>query len=110
MVALKRKIIWDSRAIDSIKSIFIFLKYKASLKVANQVRDKILREVRALTLIPEKNPKEPYLADLSGDFRFKLVWNYKIIFEVLPDRILILDIFHTSRNPIKISAEDSNPN
>ncbi|MFN4000234.1 type II toxin-antitoxin system RelE/ParE family toxin [Algoriphagus sp.] len=83
------------------------MKFKASLKVANQVRDKILKEVKSLSSLPKKHPIEPYLSDLSGDFRFKLVWNYKIIFEVLPDRILILDIFHTSRNPVKISSKDS---
>ena len=109
MVASKRKILWDSKAIDSLKSIFFYLKFKASLIVVNQVRDKILNEVKSLNSFPEKYPKEPNLLNLKGDFRFKLVWNYKIIFEVLPDRILILDIFHTSRNPIKISQKDSKP-
>lgn len=105
MVTPKRKILWDSKAVDSLKSIFLYLKFRASLNVANRVRDKILKEVKTLPSFPYKSPKEQYLGDLNGDFRFKLVWNYKIIFEVLPDRILILDIFHTSRNPVDISLD-----
>jgi plasmid stabilization system protein ParE len=53
--------------------------------------------------MPRKYQKEPNLADIAGEFRYLIVWSYKIIFEIEEDRILILMIFHTSRNPEQIS-------
>ena len=50
-------------------------------------------------IFPEKFEKEPVLKDEPGNYRYKVVWSYKIIYEVTTEAIYILDIFHTSRNP-----------
>ncbi len=52
--------------------------------------------------MPLKHPKELLLEDLSIEFRYVLAWDYKIIYEILDNKIVIIDIFHTSRNPIDI--------
>ena len=35
----------------------------------------------------------------SGDIRFKAIWSYKIVYEITSDTVIILDVFHTSRDP-----------
>ncbi|MBN7813177.1 type II toxin-antitoxin system RelE/ParE family toxin [Algoriphagus sp. H41] len=82
--------------------MFFFLRFRASLETATKVRDRIVREVRSLVPFPQKGSLEPCLENFEGEFRFKIVWSYKIIYEVKEDRINVLDIFHTSRNPSDI--------
>lgn len=100
------KIKWDTKAVDSLKAIYDFYKNAASIAVANKVKTKILKEIKGIVFFPEKLPQEPNLKELNGDFRFKLVWNCKVIFELKDQEILMLDIFHTSRNPKKIKSKD----
>ena len=49
--------------------------------------------------MPHKYVEDPFLKDEPGDIRFKVIWNYKIVYEITQDRVIILDIFHTSRDP-----------
>ncbi len=101
----ERGIFWDVRAKESLKNIFYYLKSKASVDTATRVRNKLIQEVKSIVLFPEKGALEPNLKTLEGEFRFKIVWSYKIIYEVRSERIYILDIFHTSRNPVDIKKE-----
>lgn len=102
MVKKKSKIIWDDEAKRSLRSIYDYLKNKESITVAKTVTTKIIKQTKALNQFPEKFAEEPCLKKELGNFRFKVVWSYKIIYEVTPDAIFILDIFHTSRNPVNI--------
>jgi predicted nucleic acid-binding protein len=43
-----------------------------------------------------------HIVNLERNNRFKVVWSYKIIYEVTDKAIYILDIFHTSRDPSNI--------
>lgn len=105
MVKKKSKIIWDNEAKRSLRSIYDYLKNKESITVAKKVTTAVVKQTKELNKFPEKFSKEPYLKKELGNFRFKVVWSYKIIYEVTPDVIYILDIFHTSRNPVKISKK-----
>jgi plasmid stabilization system protein ParE len=66
------------------------------------VRTAILKETQTFIIFPEKFQEEPYLKDEPGNYRSKVIWSYKIIYEVTPKAILILDIYHTSRDPSNI--------
>ena len=106
MVKLRhRKIVWDNEAKHSLRSIYEYIKNKESPTVAKRVRGKIIEQVKTIASFPEKFQREPFLKDEPGDYRYKVIWSYKIIYETTPSTIFILDIFHTSRNPsnIKIS-------
>ncbi len=105
MVKKKSKIIWDDEAKRSLRSIYDYLKNKESITVAKKVATTIVKETRTLNQFSDKFSEEPYLKKEPENFRFKVVWSYKIIYEVTPDAIFILDIFHTSRNPVNISKK-----
>jgi plasmid stabilization system protein ParE len=50
--------------------------------------------------MPSKFAKEEYLKEEGGDIRFKSIWSYKIVYETMEEHVVILDVFHTSRDPI----------
>ncbi len=53
--------------------------------------------------MPSKFSKEEYLRDEGGDIRFKTIWSYKLVYEITEEYVVILDIFHTSRDPANLT-------
>ena len=49
--------------------------------------------------MPHKYTEDPFLKDEPGDNRFKVIWSYKLVYEVTEELVIILDVFHTSRDP-----------
>lgn len=104
MVKGKLKVIWDNEAKEALKSIYNYIKNRQSVAVARKVRGEIVSQARALINFPGKFEHEHYLKDENGNFRYKVIWSYKIIYEVTSDAIYVLDIFHTNRDPSNIKA------
>lgn len=102
MVNKEIKIIWDDEAKRSLRSIFNYIKNKESVRVAKKVKNEIVALTKELVIFPEKFEKEPVLKDEPENYRYKVIWSYKIIYEVTDEAIYILDIFHTSRDPFRI--------
>lgn len=104
MVKRKWVIIWDNEAKYSLKEIYKYIKKKESIAVARKVKGGIVAKVKNLKIFPEKYSEEEYAVDESGNILSVSIWSYKIIYEVEPPKILILDIFHTSRYPGRITG------
>lgn len=102
MVKRKLKIIWDNEAKKSLQNIYNYIKGRESIEAAKKVRNKIFTQAKTLQDFPEKFEREHHLEDEVGNFRYKVIWSYKIIYEVTEESIFILDIFHTSRDPSEI--------
>jgi plasmid stabilization system protein ParE len=75
---------------------------KDSLDAARYVKKELVKLAHSLSGFPEKYSKEEYLADEPENYRSISKWNYKIIYEVTNDCLIIVDVFHTSQNPSKI--------
>jgi plasmid stabilization system protein ParE len=99
MVAKKLKIVWSPLAKKSLRDIFEYIKVRQSINQATIVRDEIIVKVDSLTDFPEKFQIDPYLADEPEKVRHAVIWSYKVLYEVQNTKIVILEIFHTSRNP-----------
>lgn len=99
------KIIWDDEAKNSLRSIYDYIKSRESVSMALRVKKEIIKQVKSLATFPEKFAREPHFSADSGNIRFKVIWSYKIIYEITDGYILILDIFHTSRNPTEIETD-----
>ncbi|UII19595.1 type II toxin-antitoxin system RelE/ParE family toxin [Fulvivirga ligni] len=100
----KLKIIWDDEAKFALRHIYKYLKKRESADVARKVRNKIVSGVKKLNVFPEKFEQEPVLLQELGNYRYKVIWSYKIIYEVTKEAVYIVDIFHTSRNPSNIKG------
>ena len=101
MVKKIYEVVWIPEALTALKDIFEFIK-KDSPPAAIKVKQKIILKAKSLKKQPQLHSIEHYLALSKGDFRFVLVYSYKVIFEIAESRVVILDIFHTSRNPVEI--------
>ena len=104
MVENKLRTVWNNEAKYALKNIYNYIKKKESAERAKKVRDEIVGSAKDLNVFPAKFVEDPYLKDELGNYRFKVIWSYKIIYEVTPDKIIVLDVFHTSRDPSNIST------
>lgn len=102
------EIIWSNFAIENLKAIFNYYKDRASTKVAHKIRQQILEATKQLFHHPESGQREFYLEKLNKDHRYILSGNYKIIYRVEKNSILINDVFDVRQNPTKILAKDRN--
>jgi plasmid stabilization system protein ParE len=103
MVKQDFKVIWDDEAKASLRRIYNYIKRRESVDQANKVRNEIRDLCRNLGFMPSKFSREEYLKDVGGEIRFKTLWSYKVIYEVTTEYVVILDIFHTSRDPLHIT-------
>ena len=97
------RIIWTAFAIDTLKSIVEYHKEVASLKVAGKIRKEIFSSTRHLLKYPHSGQTELLLTDLNENYRYILSGNYKVIYKVNKNDIVITDIFDTRQNPTKIN-------
>lgn len=104
MVERKYPVIWEDEAKDSLRRIYHYIKNRESIKQAKKVRNAITELAGSLGFLPRKFAKDPFLETETGEFRFKVIWSYKIVYEVTEKEVIILDIFHTSRNPQEIKT------
>jgi plasmid stabilization system protein ParE len=100
----KLPILWDRLAKDSLDNIYSYIA-EDSISAARNVKKELIKLVNSLNDFPQKFSVEEYLADEPENYRSVSKWNYKIIYEVTEECIIILDLFHTSQNPIKIKSE-----
>lgn len=102
------KIVWTDFAIKNLKSIFDYYVTKANRKVAHKIRRQILDSTKQLVKNPESGQLELYLEKLNLNHRYILINNYKIIYRITHNQIVISDIFDVRQNPIKMNNEDRN--
>lgn len=100
------KIIWSDFAIKDLKQIFNYYKSRASKKVAHKIRKQILQSSQQLSNHPELGPTEFYLEKLGQNHRYLLTGNYKVIYRIEEDRILINDVFDVRQHPDKINDKN----
>lgn len=92
---------WDRLAKYSLDEIYNYIG-KDSLQNARKVKKGLVKLAGSLSDFPEKYSKEEFLADEPENYRSVNKWNYKIIYEVTEEAIIIVDIFHTRQSPSKI--------
>ena len=96
------EIIWTDFAIENLKIIFDFYVTKASRKVAHNTRKEILKTTKQLIDHPNSGQIELQLEKLKEDYRYILSGNYKIIYKIKDDQIIISDVFDARQDPDKM--------
>lgn len=102
------QIIWSNFAIEHLKAIFDYHREMASKKVSHKIRQQILDATKQLIQHLESGQIEFYLEKLNESYRYVLSGNYKIIYRVEKQTILINDVFDVRQNPTKILDTDRN--
>jgi plasmid stabilization system protein ParE len=74
-----------------------------STQSANKLVNEILNFSETFSTFPYKYPVCQELASESIYYRNAVFKNrYRVIYKITPDAIFILDVFHTSRNPVNL--------
>jgi len=97
------KVIWTKFAIDNLMAIFEYYNEVANHKIASKIRDGLILESRRLLKNYESYQKELSLTRKGEGHRYLVKDNYKLIYKIIGDEIVITDVFDTRQNPSKIN-------
>lgn len=99
------KIIWTDFAIQNLKLIFNYYSENANKKIAHKIRIQILASTSQLKNHSESGQKEFYLEKLKENHRYIISGNYKIIYKIIAEGVLITDVFDVRQNPDSMNDE-----
>jgi plasmid stabilization system protein ParE len=88
-------VVWSKASLDSLETIYNFI-FENSPQNAEMVVDALLNLGDDLAKFPERNPREPLYNDESICYFPK--WNFKIVYRIEENRILIINIYSTKMN------------
>lgn len=90
-----KAVVWSKASLDSLETIYNFI-YQKSPQNAEMVVGTLLSLGDDLAKFPHKNPKEPLFNDET--IRYFPKWNFKIVYRIEENRILIINIYSTKMN------------
>jgi toxin ParE1/3/4 len=90
-----KSVLWSKASLDSLETIYNFIS-ENSPQNAEMVVDTLLNLGDDLAKFPERNPREPLYNDES--IRYFPKWNFKIVYRIEENRILIINIYSTKMN------------
>ena len=95
-------IIWSKLSLKHLESIHKYiLKESDSLKTADKVINKILVSSQQLSEHAEKYPIDKNKLLNNGNYRAYEIYNYRIAYRILKEKVRILRVRHRSREPLK---------
>lgn len=100
------KLVYSEYALEQLQRILDFLVYQQEIpsQKALEIRDKILDKADTILSNVYVAQKEELLEHLQLAHRRLIISNYKIIYTIKTDHILITDIFDTRQNPDKMKG------
>lgn len=88
-------VIWTRPAKDDLKAIYEYIALDSKFYAKNTVRN-IVEKVTTLSDTPQIGRIVPELD--ANDIREVFIYSYRIIYQILPDRLAILTVVHGHRN------------
>ena len=96
------KIEWSELAEKQLKEIYDYYSLEANRRTAKRIVNKIIERVEILYQNPLSGPKEELLKEYPEGFRFLVESNYKIIYWIEKELIIIASVFDCRQNPEKM--------
>ena len=97
----QRKLRWSRLSQERLNDIGRYISLDSPQNAHKVVKD-IRQAARDILPHPESKPLVRQLPSEDRIYRFVICHSYKIIYKIKPEYILILDIFHMSREPSNI--------
>lgn len=97
---VKLKVIWSKNGSLQLKIFLKELKEK-SPKAALKVKNEIFKTARSLSDNLEIYSQDRFKKDNDGSFRAFEQYNYRVTYQVEKTQVIILQVRHTSRDPLK---------
>jgi len=96
-------IIFTAEAERRLREIFNYYNLNASRKVALKIVNEIITETEILEAKPYIGIREPLLVNRRFNYFFIIIKNYKVIYRLSEELIIVSTVFDTRQNPRKIS-------
>ncbi|WP_264536720.1 type II toxin-antitoxin system RelE/ParE family toxin [Flavobacterium sp. N1736] len=97
---MEKEIIWSKTAQNQLEKIYFhILKESNNNRTSENVIDKIYNSVTILKTNWEIYELDEMKISNNGDYRAFEIYSYRISYKISTDKIQILRIRHTSRNP-----------
>ena len=93
------RVVWSEKARNSLADIYDYV-YQDSPETAEKVLVKLIEKATSLQDKRVEYPKDPILDD--DRFRFIIQWSFKRIYQRTESEVIIIDIFHTKKDPGKL--------
>ncbi len=97
------KIVVTGPASDDINEIYEYYLQRVNLKTAKQEKDKIIKRFKILKNFPLSGQVEGNEKFKGSEIRYLVQGNFKIVYKVEEDIVIILAVFNTSQHPDKMS-------
>lgn len=100
------KLVYSEYALEQLQRILDFLIYNQEIltQKALEIRDEILDKADTILSNAYMPQREEFLEHLQLSHRRLIVSNYKIVYTIKPDHVLITDIFDTRQYPDKMKG------
>ena len=98
------KLVYTEQAIVSLRECLDFFPLEVPTEKVNEIRDRILAKADKLIENPYIGQQEEYLEHLGQFHRRVIEGNYKIIYKVEGEAIVITDIFDSHQDPEKMKG------
>lgn len=99
MVKHPRKVVWSEKAIKALKAHYDWIALD-SKSAANRVKKEQMQAVNDLPSLAEKYQLDEFYLNNKGDVRRFFRWSYRVVYRVSDDSIEVLNIMHTSQEPL----------
>ena len=99
------KIVFTNIAKTRLKDIYIYYKHETPLKVAQSIKDNIIDGISKLKKHPELGNEEVALSYLKQGYRKLIIGNYKAIYRIIDNMIVIDTIFDSRQEPKELAKE-----
>lgn len=97
------EVIWTLQAILSLRVVYDFIK-KNRPEGAKNVVTELVSLGNSLSTLPFRYPIEPLLAKEPVVYRCAVKWNYKVIYTIDEQNVMIIKVFDTRRNPKELKT------
>jgi len=102
---MEMKIVWTDKAKFHLKRIHLFYLESASFTVADSIVNGLIDRVTNLKFNPEMGSKEPSLLQHKEGYRFLVEGNYKIIYWIDHQELIVSVIFDCRRDPKSLRVD-----
>ena len=94
-------VIWSEPSLQHLALIHEYIfEESGSLTTADKVIDNIIKSTQILSDQPKMNPPDRFKLNNNGDYRAYVIYSYRISYRILINKIRILRVLHTSREPL----------
>ena len=100
-------VVWSDSAIEELRSIYDYLYFMASQRVADKISNAIVDKTLLLEQTPRVGQKEDLLTHLNKEIRYLIEGNYKIVYWIDDDIISIATVFDCRMDPKKLRGQNT---